>query len=206
MLLHPRGRYGKPSTWFDLYKRTGAGCPPRGRRPRRSGAAARIPRWFLPVSGELRPGGRYQLEGNAGGTIERCDPPSSFTATWEYGGHVSWIELRLTAAADGATRFELQHISRADDETWAQFGPGAVGVGWDLATIGLGQHLAGADDVDSEAARAWSVSEEGRRFAMLSSRSWGEAAVAAGTDPVRAEAWTARTTAFYTGAEAPAGA
>ena len=38
--------------------------------------AERIPRWFLPVSGELRDGGRYQLEGNAGGTIERCDPPT----------------------------------------------------------------------------------------------------------------------------------
>ncbi|HWI02255.1 MAG TPA: SRPBCC domain-containing protein, partial [Acidimicrobiales bacterium] len=41
----------------------------------------RIPRWFLPVSGDLRPGGRYQLEGNAGGTIERCDPPHGFAAT-----------------------------------------------------------------------------------------------------------------------------
>jgi Activator of Hsp90 ATPase homolog 1-like protein len=30
----------------------------------------RLPRWFLPVSGELRPGGRYELEGNAGGEIE----------------------------------------------------------------------------------------------------------------------------------------
>ena len=29
----------------------------------------RIPRWFLPISGELRLGGRYQLQGNAGGTI-----------------------------------------------------------------------------------------------------------------------------------------
>ena len=29
----------------------------------------RIPRWFLPISGELRVGGRYQFEGNAGGTI-----------------------------------------------------------------------------------------------------------------------------------------
>lgn len=46
----------------------------------------RIPRWFLPVSGELRLGGRYQLDGNAGGTIERCDPPNGFAATWEYGG------------------------------------------------------------------------------------------------------------------------
>ena len=32
----------------------------------------RIPRWFLPVSGELKEGGRYQLDGNAGGIITRC--------------------------------------------------------------------------------------------------------------------------------------
>ena len=57
--------------------------------------AERIPRWFLPVSGDLRLGGHYQLEGNAGGTIERCDPPHAFQATWEYGGNVTWIELRL---------------------------------------------------------------------------------------------------------------
>ncbi|MGH3231659.1 MAG: SRPBCC domain-containing protein, partial [Streptosporangiaceae bacterium] len=43
----------------------------------------RIPRWFLPVSGELKEGGRYQLGGNAGGTITRCDPPYGFDATWE---------------------------------------------------------------------------------------------------------------------------
>jgi uncharacterized protein YndB with AHSA1/START domain len=52
----------------------------------------RIPRWFLPVSGELKEGGRYQLEGNAGGTITRCDPPHGFDATWEMGSDMSWIE------------------------------------------------------------------------------------------------------------------
>ena len=62
----------------------------------------RIPRWFLPVSGDLRLHGRYQLEGNAGGTISRCDPPNGFDATWEYGDSVSWIELRLSRLpADG---------------------------------------------------------------------------------------------------------
>src|SRR5437667_221963 len=61
----------------------------------------RIARWFLPVSGDLREGGSYQLEGNAGGRIERCDPPHGFTATWEWGGNVSWIELRLREANDG---------------------------------------------------------------------------------------------------------
>ncbi|MGH9223767.1 MAG: hypothetical protein ACRD2W_08260 [Acidimicrobiales bacterium] len=29
-------------------------------------SAERIPRWFLPVTGNLRVGGRYQLAGNAG--------------------------------------------------------------------------------------------------------------------------------------------
>jgi hypothetical protein len=39
--------------------------------------ADRLGRWFAPVSGELRLGGRYQIEGNASGTVERCDPPKS---------------------------------------------------------------------------------------------------------------------------------
>ncbi len=49
----------------------------------------RLPRWFLPVSGDLSPGGHYQLEGNAGGTITECEPPGYFVATWEFGGGVS---------------------------------------------------------------------------------------------------------------------
>ena len=100
--------------------------------------AERIPRWFLPVSGDLRLGGRYQLEGNAGGTIERCDPPKSFVATWEYGGEVSWIEVRLTPEADDRTRLEIEHIAHVDDERWAEFGPGAVGIGWDRGVLGPG--------------------------------------------------------------------
>src|SRR6266567_1995164 len=103
----------------------------------------RIPRWFLPVSGELRLGGRYQLEGNAGGTIEGCDPPKSFFATWEYGGEVSWIEVRLTAEAADRTRLELEHIAHVSDERWAEFGPAAVGIGWDSAVLGLSLHLSG---------------------------------------------------------------
>ena len=94
--------------------------------------AERIPRWFLPVTGDLRLGGRYQLEGNAGGTIESCDPPNGFTATWEYGGEVSWIEVRLTEEGPDRTQLVLEHIAHVDDERWTQFGPGAVGVGWDL--------------------------------------------------------------------------
>jgi uncharacterized protein YndB with AHSA1/START domain len=159
----------------------------------------RIPRWFLPISGELKVGGRYSLEGNASGTVERCQPPQSFLATWEYGGEVTWIELRLSASAGGGTKFELEHIAHVDDERWAQFGPGAVGVGWDLGLRGLGGYLATGHRVDPGEAAAWSASEEGKRFITISSERWGEASAAAGTDAAAARSAAERTTAFYTG-------
>jgi uncharacterized protein YndB with AHSA1/START domain len=161
----------------------------------------RIPRWFLPVSGDLRVGGAYQLEGNAGGTVERCDPPTSFAATWEYGDEVSWIEAHL-APEDGGTRLTLEHIAHIDDERWAQFGPGAVGVGWDLALIGLVLHLRSGEPVDAAEVMAWSGSEEGRSLMARTSDRWRAASVAAGTDPEAARAAAERTTAFYTGADA----
>ncbi|WP_171110690.1 MULTISPECIES: SRPBCC family protein [Streptomyces] len=162
--------------------------------------AERLPRWFAPVTGELRLGGRYQVQGNASGTIERCDPPKGFFATWEFGGDVSWIELRLTADGDERTRFELEHIAHVDDERWAQFGPGAVGVGWDLAVMGLATHLSSGAAVDPAVAEAWATSEEGIRFITLSSEGWYAASVASGEAEQSAREAADRTTAFYTGA------
>jgi uncharacterized protein YndB with AHSA1/START domain len=165
----------------------------------------RIPRWFLPITGELRPGGRYQLEGNASGTIERCNPPDSFAATWEFGGGVSWIEVRLTAEPEGSTRVELDHIAHIDDELWDQFGPGAVGVGWDGGFLGLALHLGSGQAVDPAAAAKWMTSPEGREFVELSSQRWCDASIAVGTAEAAARAAADRVTAFYTGAGGPSG-
>jgi uncharacterized protein YndB with AHSA1/START domain len=163
-------------------------------------SAERIPRWFLPISGDLRAGGRYQLEGNAGGTIERCDPPRSFAATWEYGGDVTWIEVGLDPAGDGRTRLTLEHVAHVDDERWLQYGPGAVGVGWDGALMGLGLHLATGEANDPAESAAWMGSPEGIEFFTRSSRGWADASIAAGTDKSEARAAEERTTAAYTGA------
>lgn len=163
----------------------------------------RIPRWFLPISGDLRLGGRYQLEGNAGGTIERCDPPNSFAATWEFGGQTSWIEVRLTAEPGGRTRLELQHVAHVGDELWAQFGPGAVGLGWDGALLGLALHTSGGESMDPARAAAWMASDEGRQFYELSSQQWCQASIAAGTPPAEAQAAAERVTAAYTTPQAP---
>jgi uncharacterized protein YndB with AHSA1/START domain len=168
----------------------------------------RIPRWFSPVTGELKLGGRYQVEGNAGGTVESCDPPKSFAATWEFNGQTSWIEVRLTPEGDERTRFELEHIALVNDEGlafWDLYGPGAVGLGWDLALIGLTLHIvSGGEQVDPKAVEAWTVSEDGKRFVSLASEKWRDANVEAGfATPEAAQAAADRTTAFYTGTEAP---
>jgi len=164
-------------------------------------SAERIPRWFLPVSGELKLGGRYQLEGNAGGTIERCDPPESFFVTWEFGGQVSWVEVRLTALEDGGaarTRLEIEHIAHVGDDMWAQFGPGAVGIGWDSIFLGLSQHLSGSPAVTPENSAAWVASDEGRRFMTLSGERWRDAHIASGAGEAEARAMADRTIAAYT--------
>ena len=159
----------------------------------------RIPRWFLPVSGDFEVGGRYSLEGNASGTIERCEPPRSLSATWEFNGMVSWIELTLTSEGEGRSRFSLEHIAHVDDEMWDQFGPGAVGIGWDLGVMGLTTHLAtGADRPPIEEVFAWQTSAEGREFVASLSAAWADASIASGTDPGEASAARERVTEAYT--------
>ena len=160
----------------------------------------RIPRWFLPVTGELRLGGRYQLEGNAGGTITACDPPRRFEATWEFDRKVSWIAVEVDPADGGAT-LTLEHTVPVDDH-WEQFGPGAVGVGWDMGMIGMTLHLqSGGAAVDPDEFMAWTATEEGLDFVARSSRAWHEAHVAGGADtPDVVAAQAERTLAAYTGA------
>ena len=165
-------------------------------------SAERIPRWFLPVSGDLRPGGHYQLEGNAGGTIERCDPPNGFSASWEFGGEVSWIEVRFTAEAGGGTRLEIEHIARAGDGRWAEFGPGAVGIGWEMVVMGLGLYLSGGQGLDPRSSAAWAASDDGKRFMTLSGERWCAAHIAGGAGEAEARVMAGRTIAAYTGTPA----
>jgi uncharacterized protein YndB with AHSA1/START domain len=161
--------------------------------------AERIPRWFLPISGDLRVGGHYQLHGNASGKISSCEPPRSLAITWEFGGQVSWVHVRLTELSDGGTRLELEHIAYVPDELWNQYGPGAVGVGWDLTMMGLGRHLSTGAAADPKEAAGWPASEEGKDFVRRSSDGWCQASISAGTDEASARSAATRTTAFYTG-------
>lgn len=159
----------------------------------------RLPRWFLPVSGNLQRGGHYQLKGNAGGTITECEPPRFLSLTWEFGGGVSWVEVRIGAEGGSMSRLKLSHICPVDDH-WKQYGPGAVGVGWDLGLLGLALHLLDStDQIDEE---SFAASPEGKAYITGACQDWQRAAVAAGDDAAHAEAAAKRTTAFYTGVPA----
>jgi len=159
----------------------------------------RIPRWFLPVEGDLRVGGRYQLKGNAGGEIVACDSPRHLSITWEMQGQVSWVNVDLSALQPAGTQLRLEHIAHVPDDLWDQFGPGAVGVGWDSALLGLDRHVAGDQTLDPKTAMAWLMSNEGKAFVRESSDAWCLASIADGTSAVSARAAAERTRAAYTG-------
>ena len=157
----------------------------------------RIPRWFLPVSGDLEVSGRYQLERNAGGTVTACEAASRFSLTWEFGDDLSWVDVEVVADGAGRARLTLTHSSRPSDH-WDRFGPGATGVGWEMGLVGLAIHLSDPQAALPEDA-TFTDTEEGKAFVRGCSAAWGEAAIAGGEDPDAARAAAGRTAAFYLG-------
>lgn len=155
----------------------------------------RVRRWFLPLSGDLRLGGRFQLEGNAGGTITTCEPPHRLQLTWQFGDtEPSLVSLELALASDDTTELVLRHTVPEDDQ-WAQYGPGAVGVGWDGALAGLTALLAGDVGPNDDQLMADLM----RRSADL----WGAAHQATGAAAKAAQDAAAHTRALYVPAEQP---
>jgi uncharacterized protein YndB with AHSA1/START domain len=135
----------------------------------------RIKRWFMPISGDLRPGGSFQLEGNAGGDILTCEPPRRLKVS--FGGPASIVELRLTADGGSDTVLELEHTVPIE---MAQSGAGAlyVGPGWDGALLGLGLFLRGEAVGDPVAA---ANSPEAQEFSKQSVHAWAEVVKDSGT-------------------------
>ena len=159
-------------------------------------SASRVPLWFLPISGELRHGGRFQLEGNAGGVIETCDYLNHIGLTWEFGDDTSWVDIRLTHARGDRARLTLTHTSILS-EFWDTYGRG------DRRRVGDGLSRARPYTSDPDFERPdpeeFAYSADGKAMLTGSSNAWGQAAIVAGTDADKAHAAAAQTTAFYTG-------
>lgn len=137
----------------------------------------RIARWFMPISGDLREGGSFQLEGNANGEILTCESPSLLRTT--FGGPDSIVTLTLTPKETGSTELQLEHavpLAMAQNVAGALF----VGPGWDGAFLGLGLYVAGKAAGDPvEAANSPEVVE----FNIAAIELWSTVAGDAGATP-----------------------
>ena len=170
----------------------------------------RIQRWFLPVSGDFRVGGRFQFEGQAGGEVLECEPPADASAD-----AARFSSPGSTAAASPGSGLARERggrhppparaRGRAADvptEMWEAFGPGATGVGWDGGLLGLSLHLGAVEgSLSPSEAQAWAATDEGKQFYRGAADAWGAAHEASGADPAVAVSAADATYGFYTGSE-----
>ena len=163
-------------------------------------SAERLPRWLRPVTGDLRLGGKFELEGMAHGEILRCEPPRLLKVSWLYGPDAdAWegtseVEVRLTPGPAGDTGLELIHAAVVDPHFFPTYGPGAGGVGWDLGLLALARLRAG-DEIEN--LDEFGKSPEGREFSRRSAAAWGQAHLEVGGDPAQVAAAVEATTTFY---------
>jgi hypothetical protein len=134
----------------------------------------RLRRWFLPITGDLRAGGNFQLEGNAGGDILTCEPPRHLSVT--FGSESSIVDVLLSGDRD-QTLLKLTHsvpLELAGSTAGALY----VGPGWDGALLGIGLYLTGKVSDDPIAA---ANSPEVQDFNVRSIQEWVDAVEASGT-------------------------
>jgi len=159
----------------------------------------RLSRWMKPVTGDLRPGGVFELDGGEHGDILRCEPPRILRVSWMFGpGADEWpgtseVEVRLAPDSLGGTEFELVHSIAVGEPMFPTYGPGAGGVGWDLHLLALASILDGAV-LDHQ---NFAASPAGADFTRRSAAAWGEAHLAGGGDPDHVAAAVEATIDFY---------
>ena len=159
----------------------------------------RLSRWFLRVVGDLIKGGQYKLEGNANGTITECKKPSYFSKTWEFGGDITWVNVSLIESSEGFSKLKLEHVSLLS-QTWKTYGPGALGVGWELGLLGLLLFLKFPEQPKLHKDDFFSSTDE-KTLINLSSDYWGDAALKGGESKNFVQKAVKATKVFYTGTE-----
>jgi uncharacterized protein YndB with AHSA1/START domain len=115
---------------------------------------ARLRRWYAPVEGDLRVGGRFTQGDFGPGRVVRCEAPHLLTVALG-GGDPSpdELELRLTPQDDGTTVLEFEHATTIDShEIGGQIFDAVycMGGGYGPRLETLDQYLRGVlpDDVD----------------------------------------------------------
>lgn len=157
----------------------------------------RIPRWFTHVEGDLKIGGTFQIKDNASGTILQCQAPNSLSFTWEFAKDVSWVDLALTSTGENNCQLRLQHQALAQGTHFSTYGPGATGIGWDLALVSLLHYIHTQETLNEDEILASSSYKD---FVSLAAKEWGNAAINAGFDQESSQTQVKACEEFYWGA------
>ena len=116
---------------------------------------ARLARWYAPVEGDLRLGGRFTQGDFGPGRVLECEPP--YVLRVGLGGadpSTDEITLRLTEGEDGTTVLEFEHATTLDAHDMGGQVFDAVycmGGGYGPRLVTLEQHLNGTLPVDLDA-------------------------------------------------------
>ncbi|MDI9903119.1 hypothetical protein QM716_25010 [Rhodococcus sp. IEGM 1409] len=114
-------------------------------------------------------------------------------------GHSRHPSIRSGRRSPSSTASPVVHAGvGGGSDRRAEYGPGAVGVGWDMGLLGLARHVELGIATPLETPE-WSASDEAKAFIAGSSELLADAAIASGDDPDATRAAAARTTAAYTG-------
>lgn len=167
----------------------------------------RVSRWFGRVQRTAHDPRAYRLpEMGISGRITRSLEPRRLDLTWEFGASSSPESTPVSVCVEpadlgpgaiGAT-YTLRHTVAAGDD-WELFGPAATGLGWDLALLGLGRHLADPAADQLPALAGFPRTPEGRAFVRGAVTAWERAHLAAGADADLARAAARRTADFHLG-------
>jgi uncharacterized protein YndB with AHSA1/START domain len=115
----------------------------------------RLRRWYVPVSGELRVGGRFEQVNMGSGTVVECDAPRFLKLS--LGGGADEIELRISPGPEaGSATMQLEHATTLEAHEIGGQTYDAIfcmGGGYYPRLWALSEHLRGTlpDDYDSSA-------------------------------------------------------
>lgn len=155
----------------------------------------RLPRWFAPVEGDFKLGGRFQIKGNAEGEITHCENEKGFDLTWEFGDDISWVKVEIMSEND-KTHLYVEHLAHTEGKHFETYGPGATGVGWDLSLVGLGYYVQTSQSIDNA---VFMDSPDAKSIISFCARSWGDAAIKAEFDKQASIDSAGNTEKFYLG-------
>jgi uncharacterized protein YndB with AHSA1/START domain len=140
----------------------------------------RLARWFEPVEGDLREGGRYRMvDSGTVGTIQECDAPRRLAITWEYESDVSRVLVSIEDAGSGAATLTVRHEG-GHSEYWTEYGPAAGGSGWDAALLGLAMLIEDEKSTTLDGVMRRLSSSDGKQFVTDVVEQWAIAHVKAG--------------------------